>query len=80
MIRDIREAPRPDHADFMTSAELKEIEFSGLRNNSLNNDLECWVLGELVFFVTPEETRRSPGAFHRKYEKHFMLHNVEKEN
>lgn len=37
---------RPNHADFMDSSELKKIEFSGLRHNSISDCMEIWVLGE----------------------------------
>lgn len=41
------EFKRPDHNDFRTTSELKSLEFSGVRNNSITNEWEIWILGEI---------------------------------
>lgn len=38
---------RPDHPDFLTSAELKAKEWSGVRLNSLIDTYEFWICGEI---------------------------------
>lgn len=40
--------PRPEHPDFMTSKELKDIKFTGMRHNTLLDRIEIWVLGGVV--------------------------------
>ena len=38
---------RSDHADFATSSELSKNRFSGMRMNSITNELEFWVFGAI---------------------------------
>jgi len=38
---------RPNHPDFCTTSELKKQGFTGMRHNSLTNDIEIWTLGDL---------------------------------
>ena len=65
--------PRPDHPDFKTGSELAKDGFSGIRANSLTNDQECWVNGEILFKVSELERNINPTAFEEKYAEHFGL-------
>lgn len=53
---------RPSHMDFMTSEELKKAEFSGLRANSVTEDLEIWVFGELRKRISRFAWENNPNA------------------
>lgn len=76
-VRDYREAPRPNHPDAMDASELKRIEFTGIRKNNLDRSVECWLMGELRFYVSEMEYALSQDAFARKYEEVFALYKVE---
>ena len=41
------DSKRPDHPDFMTHGELKKHGFSGVRHNSISQEVEIWAGGEL---------------------------------
>lgn len=41
------EMKRSEHADFATTSELKERQYSGLRYNQMMGVIELWVLGNL---------------------------------
>lgn len=38
---------RPNHPDFLTTEELKKIEFSGVRQNEITREWEFWLVGEI---------------------------------
>lgn len=57
------DSKRPDHPDFMTQGELKQIEFSGMRYNSLSEEVELWLLGEIKKVVTKHELMLDPNAY-----------------
>lgn len=42
------EFKRPDHYDFMDSAELKAAKFSGHRHSAISNQVEVWIEGECL--------------------------------
>jgi len=42
------DSKRPDHPDFMRASELKKAEFSGIRHNSLTDQMEIWKVGEVA--------------------------------
>ena len=67
---------RPLHADFATSKELKDREFSGIRHNSITHAQELWTLGDLRLSVSFTDMRLDPGLWDRKYEALFKLHSV----
>lgn len=68
----------PDHPDFMTANELKKIEFSGLRVNSLSGDTEIWVLGEIRRIVDKKLLEEHPNAaITNAFEDIFGLHDVQ---
>lgn len=69
----IEDFKRPDHPDFMTALELAKIEFTGMRHNSLTDDCEIWILGNLERRITREEVKLNPTAISRAYEEVFGL-------
>ena len=56
------EFKRPDHPDFLTSAELKEKLFSGMRDHRMAMEYEIWVVGELVKRISYKDVERDPFA------------------
>ena len=46
--KDDFDSKRSDHPDFMDTNELKKREFSGIRYNSLSEQLEIWRDGEIA--------------------------------
>ena len=69
---------RPNHPDFMDASELKKAKWSGIRNNSLSGDLECWIDGEIVFFSTQMELTLDANSFQKKYGEYFGFYNEAK--
>jgi len=67
---------RPNHLDFMTASELKAAKFSGLRHNSLTDDAEIWILGDLTRLITKAEVMQNPHAINQAMEEVFALHKV----
>lgn len=67
---------RPDHPDFMDSAELRKAKWSGLRHNSLTDEAEIWMLGEVAERVSKQQTLLNPLAINEAYEKVFCLKEV----
>jgi hypothetical protein len=57
------DSKRPDHPDFMTQGELKKAEFSGMRYNTLSEEVELWLLGEIKKVVTKNELALDPNAY-----------------
>lgn len=70
---------RPNHADFMDSSELKKIQFSGIRHNSLINTMEIWTLGDLRGSMPDHEVMLYPEKFNTLYADIFGLNHVEVE-
>lgn len=68
---------RPLHADFATSSELKERQFSGIRINSITDEQELWTFGDMRFAVSLSELHRDPTIWDKKYEEAFKLHDVQ---
>lgn len=63
------EQRRPDHTDFMTTAELKKIEFTGMRQNNMALQWEFWILGEMrksVSFATVASDKFALTKAHRE--------------
>jgi len=67
---------RPNHPDFMDSSELKRAAFSGIRHNSLSNEAEIWVLGNIEARVSAMQVQLNPMAINEAYEKVFALKEV----
>lgn len=53
---------RPLHPDFMTTAELKALPFTGLRQNQIACQVELWIVGEVVDSVSFELMQKDPFA------------------
>ena len=66
---------RPNHPDFMDSSELKKKKWSGIRHNSINGDLECWIEGEIAFHSTALELSLDANSFQKKYGEYFGFYN-----
>lgn len=62
MAQDIEDFKRPNHPDFMDSAELKKANFSGIRHNSLTGEAEVWKYGIVVSTVSKKELLYNPNA------------------
>ncbi|PIP25851.1 MAG: hypothetical protein COX32_01160 [Candidatus Moranbacteria bacterium CG23_combo_of_CG06-09_8_20_14_all_41_28] len=70
------EFKRPNHTDFQTSPELKKIEFSGVRYNSISDMQEIWVLGTLAGSMAMSEVAISPEKWEALYRDVFGLSHV----
>lgn len=68
---------RPDHNDFSTASELAKKRFNGIRHNSISNDIEMWVMGEVVFSCSETERALAPGIWEKKFKDYFGLHEVQ---
>ena len=68
---------RPNHPDFKDSSELKKDKFNGIRHNSLTDDIECWIEGEVVFFSSKLARSINPNDFEQKYAEYFGFYNAE---
>jgi hypothetical protein len=62
----------------MLSSELKAIEFSGMRHNSLTDYMEIWVDGEVKYEMTLKDFVLFPDKWDKAYADVFGLHNVER--
>lgn len=76
-MQELDDFKRPLHADFATSKELQEREFSGIRINSITNAQELWTAGDLRLSVPLEDIAKNPRIWDEKYEALFKLHNVQ---
>lgn len=65
---------RPDHPDFMTASELTDLEFSGMRFNSVTEDTELWILGVMVDRVTKVMLSMNPKAINQMMEEQLGLY------
>ena len=74
------EYKRSNHNDFATSSELKQRQFCGVRHNSLTNNMEIWILGDMVQTVSKEQMLLNPNAANEAYEKIFALNTVRPDN
>ncbi len=75
---DKEEFKRPDHTDFMTSAELKAMRWSGVRQNSISEERELWIDGEIKFkvsFLAIQMTDEK--AWLERYAEYFGLPSVD---
>ena len=68
---------RPDHPDFMDSSELRKIHFSGIRHNSISDEMEIWVVGVRKFSMPTMEYKFNTDKWDTEYANIFGLHNVE---
>lgn len=68
---------RPDHPDFMSSSELRAINFSGQRVNSITGNWELWIMGEVAKEVTVAQVKSDPQIINKAVEDAFGLHEVQ---
>jgi hypothetical protein len=61
-MQEVEDFKRPDHPDFMDASELKKIEWSGYRLNTLTQYAEIWLLGERMADISPAQLRLNPNA------------------
>ncbi len=74
---DKEEFKRPDHPDFLSSLELKQQKWSGIRSNSITQELEIWALGELRGSMPELVAQNFPERWEALYAEVFALHHVE---
>ena len=63
---------RPDHPDFKDFYELKKEEFSGIRKNSISQEWEIWLEGQ----IKAHGDERDIDAFAAAYQEVFGCSNV----
>lgn len=68
------EFKRPNHPDFMTSSELKALEWSGVRQEKITGATEFWIGGEIVKLVTSEDIKINPKAIQLAHAELFGLY------
>lgn len=64
---------RPDHPDFMTSEELKKIEFTGIRNNTIGLQWEFWILGNMERAVSFQAVAKDKFALTKAHVEVFAM-------
>lgn len=64
---------RPNHPDFMTASELKDIEFSGIRQNNLALRWEFWILGRMEKEVSYAAVAADPLALTKAHVELFAM-------
>ena len=64
---------RPNHEDFKDSSELRKLNFSGIRNNTLSGYREVWMAGQVVAEMKEAEAQAFPQRWHALYEQVFLL-------
>lgn len=64
---------RPSHPDFKTSSELKQMKFSGVRENNMALEYEFWVLGEIRKTVKYITARKDPLALQKAHMEVFLF-------
>ena len=70
------EYKRSDHTDFCTAKELKDRDFSGMRHNSLSNQMEIWIDGELRGSMEYNLALQYPDKFNQLYSEVMGLKEV----
>ncbi len=73
MAQEMEDFKRPNHPDFMSTSELAQAMFTGIRHNSLTDDAEIWLLGNIEARVTKAQTQINPRAISQAYEEVFGL-------
>ena len=64
---------RPNHADFMDASELRAMKFSGVRHNSISDDIEIWTEGDLRKAISQVERTIRPHAVEEAFAEIFKL-------
>lgn len=73
---ELEDFKRPDHPDFKDASELKAMEFTGYRYNSVSLECEIWLLGELKKSIGSYELDKNPNAVSDAMADVFALHKV----
>lgn len=76
-MQELEDFKRPLHADFATTAELKQREFSGIRINSITQEQELWTVGDLRLSMPLTTIHADSTAWDRAYEAIFKLNDVQ---
>lgn len=77
---ELEDFKRPLHADFATSAELKQREFSGIRINSITQEQELWTCGDIRLSMPLSVIHADSTAWDKAYEAIFKLNAVQSVN
>lgn len=72
----VEDYQRSNHPDFATAGELRNMQFTGMRSNSITDDMEIWESGEIKATVTQRQIAMNPNAIQRAIEDVFSLHEV----
>lgn len=75
-MNEMEDFKRPNHPDFQTTTELSKDKFSGIRHNSLTDEAEIWVLGNLEARVSHADIAFNPLAINQAIEKVFALKEI----
>lgn len=65
---------RSDHNDFATSLELRERKFSGMRMNTISQQWELWVLGEVKEIIKAPHGKPSDADIEDVFKRVFGLY------
>lgn len=68
---------RPNHPDFKTGSELRDMSWSGIRENRITDEREVWVSGRCVMTMSNRVCLTMPEEWNRKYAEVFDLQHVE---
>ena len=70
------EFKRSSHSDFATSKELRDSNFSGIRDNSITSNREVWIEGNLAATMSLELIRLRPTLWEELWRDTFALKDV----
>lgn len=65
---------RSNHNDFATSSELRKRQYSGMRMNSIAQELEIWVVGEIRATIPAPNGRVDDEAVDAVFKSIFAMH------
>lgn len=69
-----RNLSNPNH---MTSAELKDSQWSGVRYNAITQHVEIWKMGDMRYSLSKTEIQKNPKRMEAIYAEIFQLKEVE---
>jgi hypothetical protein len=68
---------RPNHPDFKTGSELRDMSWSGIRENRITDEREVWVEGRCVMTMSRILCNAHPDLWNTKYADVFSLNVVD---
>lgn len=71
---------RPNHNDFKDSAELRKENFSGIRHNSITDNMEFWIDGRIEFEMPAQDFLSQQDLWKQKMADCLGLTKVEFDN